>query len=63
MTLYEIHSKRLLKDGGTFNMIEALAILKAAHDAAKASEDDLEPAVCGLYKAIVEHMVRGYSLL
>ena len=51
--------KALIKDGGTFNMIEALAILKAAHDAAKASEDDLEPAVCSLYKAIVEHMVRG----
>ena len=40
-------------------MIEALAILKAAHDTANASEDDLEPAVCSLYKAIVEHMVRG----
>ena len=51
--------KALIKDGGTFNMIEALAISKAAHDAAKASEDDLEPAVCSLYKAIVEHMVRG----
>lgn len=51
--------KALIKDGGTFNMIEALAILKAAHDAAKASEDDLEPAICSLYKAIVEHMVRG----
>ena len=51
--------KALIKDGGTFNMIEALAILKAAHDAANASEDDLEPAVCSLYKAIVEHMVRG----
>ena len=49
----------LIKDGGTFNMIEALAILKAAHDAAKESEEDLEPAVCSLYKAIVEHMVRG----
>ena len=49
----------LINDGGTFNMIEALAILKAAHDAAKASEEDLEPAVCSLYKAIVEHMVRG----
>ncbi|WP_370815718.1 methyltransferase regulatory domain-containing protein [Veillonella sp.] len=49
----------LIKDGGTFNMIEALAILKAAHDAANDSEDDLEPAVCSLYKAIVEHMVRG----
>ena len=51
--------KSLIKDGGTFNMIEALAILKAAHDTANASEDDLEPAVCSLYKAIVEHMVRG----
>ena len=51
--------KALIKDGGTFNMIEALAILKAAHDAANASEDDLEPAVCSLYKGIVEHMVRG----
>ena len=49
----------LIKDGGTFNMIEALAVLKAAHDATNASEDDLEPAVCSLYKAIVEHMVRG----
>ena len=49
----------LIKDGGTFNMIEALAIFKAAHDTANASEDDLEPAVCSLYKAIVEHMVRG----
>ena len=49
----------LIKDGGTFNMIEALAILKAAHDTANASEDDLESAVCSLYKAIVEHMVRG----
>ena len=51
--------KALIKDGGTFNMIEALAILKAAHDTANTSEDDLEPAVCSLYKAIVEHMVRG----
>ena len=51
--------KALIKDGGTFNMIEALAILKAVHDTANASEDDLEPAVCSLYKAIVEHMVRG----
>ena len=49
----------LIKDGDTFNMIEALAILKAAHDAANASEEDLELAVCSLYKAIVEHMVRG----
>ena len=49
----------LIKDGGTFNMIEALAILKAAHEAANASADELEPAVCSLYKAVVEHMVRG----
>ena len=49
----------LIKDGGTFNMIEALAILKAAHEAANASDDELKPAVCSLYKAVVEHMVRG----
>ena len=49
----------LIKDGGTFNMIEALAILKVAHEAANASDDELEPAVCSLYKAVVEHMVRG----
>ena len=49
----------LIKDGGTFNMVEALAILKAAHEAANASDDELEPAVCSLYKAVVEHMVRG----
>lgn len=49
----------LIKDGGTFNMIEALAILKAAHEAANASDDELEHAVCSLYKAVVEHMVRG----
>ena len=49
----------LIKDGGTFNMIEALAILKAAHEAANASDDELEPAVCSLYKAVVEHMIRG----
>lgn len=49
----------IIKDGGTFNMIEALAILKAAHEAAHASDDELEPAVCNLYRAVVEHMVRG----
>ena len=49
----------LIKDGGTFNMIEALAILKAAHEAAHVSDDELEPAVCSLYRAVVEHMVRG----
>ena len=49
----------IIKDGGTFNMIEALAILKAAHEAAHASDDELEPTVCNLYRAVVEHMVRG----
>ena len=49
----------LIKDGGTFNMIEALAILKAAHESAHVSDDELEPAVCSLYRAVVEHMVRG----
>ena len=49
----------LIKDGGTFNMIEAFAILKAAHEAAHASDDELEPVVCNLYRAVVEHMVRG----
>ena len=40
-------------------MIEAPYHLEeTAHDA-NASEDDLEPDVCSLYKAIVEHMVRG----
>ena len=41
----------IIKDGGTFNMIEALAILKAAHEAAHASDDELEPAVCSLYRS------------
>ena len=49
----------LIKDGGTFNMIEALAILKATHEVAHVSDDELEPAVCSLYRAVVEHMVRG----
>lgn len=58
-TLVKDTFQALIKDGGTFNMIEALAILKAAHEAANASADELEPAVCSLYKAVVEHMVRG----
>ena len=58
-TLVKDTFQALIKDGGTFNMIEALAILKAAHEVANASDDELEPAVCSLYKAVVEHMVRG----
>ena len=58
-TLVKDTFQALIKDGGTFNMIEALAILKAAHEAANTSDDELEPAVCSLYKAVVEHMVRG----
>ena len=58
-TLVKDTFQALIKDGGTFNMIEALAILKAAHEAANAYDDELEPAVCSLYNAIVEHMVRG----
>ena len=58
-TLVKDTFQALIKDGGTFNMIEALAILKVAHEAANASYDELEPAVCSLYKAVVEHMVRG----
>ena len=34
-------------------------ILKAAHEADHASDDELEPVVCNLYRAVVEHMVRG----
>nr|WP_252894546.1 hypothetical protein [Veillonella denticariosi] len=40
-------------------MIEALAVLKAAHDALHDDDTTLEGEVCALYKAIVEHMVRG----
>ena len=58
-TLVKDTFQALIKDGGTFNMIEALAILKAAHEAANVSDEELEPAVCSLYKAVVEHMVRG----
>lgn len=51
----------IIKDGGQFNMIEALAIVKAANDAAKGKGDDasLEAAVNALYVAMAEHIVRG----
>ena len=49
----------IIKDGGQFNMIEALAIVKAANDAAKGDDESLEVAVNALYVAIVEHIVRG----
>ena len=49
----------IIKDGGQFNMIEALAIVKAANDAAKGDDKSLEVAVNALYVAIAEHIVRG----
>ena len=49
----------IIKDGGQFNMIEALAIVKAANDAAKGDDASLEVAVNALYVAIAEHIVRG----
>ncbi|WP_251422746.1 methyltransferase regulatory domain-containing protein [Veillonella agrestimuris] len=49
----------IIKDGGQFNMIEALAILKAAHEAAHGDDADLEVAVNELYIAIAEHIIRG----
>lgn len=49
----------IIKDGGQFNMIEALAIVKAANDAAKGDDASLEAAVNALYVAIAEHIVRG----
>ena len=49
----------IIKDGGQFNMIEALAIVKAANDAAKGDDKSLEAAVNALYVAIAEHIVRG----
>lgn len=49
----------IIKDGGQFNMIEALAIVKAANDAAKGDDTSLEAAVNALYVAIAEHIVRG----
>lgn len=49
----------IIKDGGQFNMIEALAIVKAANDAAKGDYASLEVAVNALYVAMAEHIVRG----
>ena len=49
----------IIKDGGQFNMIEALAIVKAANDAAKGDDASLDAAVNALYVAMVEHIVRG----
>ena len=49
----------VIKDGGQFNMIEALAIVKAANDAAKGDDASLEAAVNALYVAMAEHIVRG----
>ena len=49
----------IIKDGGQFNMIEALAIVKAANDAAKGDDASLEVAVNSLYVAMAEHIVRG----
>ena len=50
----------IIKDGGQFNMIEALAIVKAANDAAKGDDESLEAAVnASLYVSMAEHIVRG----
>ena len=49
----------IIKDGGQFNMIEALAIVKAANDAAKGDDASLEVSVNALYVAMAEHIVRG----
>lgn len=49
----------IIKDGGQFNMIEALAIVKADNDAAKGDDASLEAAVNALYVAMAEHIVRG----
>lgn len=49
----------IIKDGGQFNMIEALAIVKAANDATKSDDESLEAAVNALYVAMAEHIVRG----
>lgn len=49
----------IIKDGGQFNMIEALAIVKAANDAAKGDDKSLEVAINALYVAMAEHIVRG----
>ena len=49
----------IIKDVGQFNMIEALAIVKAANDAAKGDDASLEAAINALYVAMAEHIVRG----
>ena len=49
----------IIKDGGQFNMIEALAIVKAANDVVKGDDKSLEVAVNALYVAVAEHIVRG----
>lgn len=49
----------IIKDGGQFNMIEALAIVKAANDAAKGDDASLEAAINALYVSMAEHIVRG----
>ena len=49
----------IIKDGGQFNMIEALAIVKAANDAVKGDDASLEVAINALYVAMAEHIVRG----
>lgn len=49
----------IIKDGGQFNMIEALAIVKAANDAARGDDASLEAAINALYVAMAEHIVRG----
>ena len=49
----------IIKDCGQFNMIEALAIVKAANDVAKGDDKSLEVAVNALYVAVAEHIVRG----
>ena len=49
----------IIKDGDQFNIIEALAIVKAANDVAKGDDKSLEVAVNALYVAVAEHIVRG----
>lgn len=49
----------IIKDGGQFNMTEALAIVKAANDVVKGDDKSLEVAVNALYVAVAEHIVRG----
>lgn len=49
----------IIKDGGQFNMIEALALVKAANDAANGDDATIEAGVNALYESIAEHIVRG----